>query len=172
VVTRQTVSLVCDLHGSEDILGAAPVWLGIGAELYQWDACPRCEDRLREALSPFLARARRAGALPSWLPRAGDPGGHVVSGPAAKRDLIISVIRARIACGIYPAGTYLPAQRDLAQEHGMSAQPVHDACWRLERAGLIRKTTRSRYIVQPGASARRAGDRRGSAAGGGPSPAT
>ena len=75
------------------------------------------------------------------------PARRAAEGPAAKRDLILSVLRARIAGGTYPAGAYLPTQRDLAEEHGMSVQPVHDACWRLEQDGLLRSTTRRRYII-------------------------
>jgi GntR family transcriptional regulator len=147
MAASEITSLVCDLHGGEEITGAAPVWLGIGGQLYQLDACPGCAARLGEALSPFLPCARPAGPVPSWLPRPDAPAGGAVSGPTTRRDLILSVLRARIADGTYPAGSYLPTQRDLAEEHGMSAQPVHDACWRLWQDGLIRSTTRGRYII-------------------------
>ena len=59
---------------------------------------------------------------------AGHPAARAAEGPAVKRDLIVGVLRARIASGTYPARSYLPTQRDLAEEHGMSVQPVHDAC--------------------------------------------
>jgi hypothetical protein len=148
MAASEITSLVCDLHGGDEAAGAAPVWLGIGGQLYQLDVCPRCAARLREALSPFLSCARPAGSVPSWLPRPDAPPRRAAEGPAVKRDLILSVIRARIADGTYPAGSYLPTQRDLAEEHGMSAQPVHDACWQLWQDGLIRGTTRRRYIIQ------------------------
>jgi hypothetical protein len=153
MAASEITSQVCDLHGGEEATGAAPVWLGIGGQLYQLDVCPGCAARLREALGPFLSCARPAGSVPSWLPRPDAPARLAAEGPAVKRDLILSVIRARIASGTYPAGSYLPTQRDLAEEHGMSAQPVHDACWRLEQDGLIRGTTRGRYLI-PGAPAR------------------
>jgi hypothetical protein len=146
MAASEITSLSCDLPGCEEVAGAAPVWLGIGGQLYQLDACPGCTARLRQALSPFLARARPAGSVPGWLARPDAPPGRPAEGPTAKRDLILSVLRARIAGGTYPAGAYLPTQRDLAEEHGMSVQPVHDACWRLEQDGLIRGMTRGRYI--------------------------
>jgi GntR family transcriptional regulator len=152
MAASEITSLVCGLHGGGEAAGAAPVWLGLSGQLYQLDACPGCAARLREALRPFLSCARLAGAVPSWLPRPDAPARRAAAGPAAKRDLILSVIRARIADGTYPAGSYLPTQRDLAEEHGMSAQPVHDACWRLEQDGLLRSTTRRRYII-PGTPA-------------------
>jgi DNA-binding transcriptional regulator YhcF (GntR family) len=153
MATREITSLVCDLHDGEE--GAVPVWLGIGGQLYQLDVCPQCAAPLREVLGPFLTHARRAGAVPGWLPRPDAPAGRTVEGPTPKRDLILSVLRARIADGTYPAGSYLPAQRDLAGEHGMSVTPVSHACWQLERDGLIRGTDGGRYIIEPAASRRR-----------------
>jgi DNA-binding GntR family transcriptional regulator len=47
--------------------------------------------------------------------------------PVPKYDLIVSVLRARIAGGTYPAGPHLPTQRDLASKHGTPVTPVRDA---------------------------------------------
>jgi Bacterial regulatory proteins, gntR family len=172
MAASEITSLLCDLHGSEEVAGADPVWLGIGGQLYQLDACPGCAALLREALSPFIACARPAGAVPSWLLRPDAQYGRVVNGPVTKRDLILSVLRARIADGTYAAESYLPTQRDLAEEHGMSIQPVSDACWQLERDGLIQGTTRGRYIIlrapgRPGGprTGRRRGNRPGAVSG-------
>jgi hypothetical protein len=149
MATREIISLVCDLHGGKEVAGAVPAWLGIGGQLYQLDVCPECAARLCEVTGQFITHARKAGAVPDWLPRPDIPAGRTVTGPTPKRDLILSVIRARIADGTYPAGSYLPAQRDLADEHGMSVSPVISACWELEGDGLICGTARGRYIIQP-----------------------
>jgi hypothetical protein len=83
VAVREITSLVCDLHGGEEAAGAAPVWLGIGGQLYRVDACPGCEARLREVLSPFIGYARPARALPAWLTGLDPAAGPAVRGPAA-----------------------------------------------------------------------------------------
>ena len=140
------------LHGSEAAGREVPVWVAIGGQLFELAVCPHDAARLCDELSPVLARARRT-LMPGWLPGPQAPAGQPATGPMPKRDLILHVLRTRIADGTYPAGTYLPTQRDLAGEHGMSPQPVRRACWELERDGLIRLAARGRYIVQPVASA-------------------
>ena len=151
MATRHTISLLCDMHGGNEIAGAGPVWLGIGGQLYQLDLCPECATRLCEVAGQFLAHARWAGAVPEWLHRPDALADRMVIGPTPKRDLILRVIRARIADGTYSAGSYLPPQRDLADEHGMSITPVSRACWELESDGLICGTSGGRYIIQPAA---------------------
>jgi len=161
----EMVSLVCDLHdGGERVAGTVPVWVGIGGQLYQADACSGCAARLREVLGEFLMRARRAGPVPGWLPRPDAPAGRAV-GTAPKRDLVVNVVRARIMDGTYPSGSYLPTQRELAAEHGTSATPVHNACWQLEQDGLIRRTDDGRGYIVEAASRKRGGRSAGRRAG-------
>lgn len=164
VAASEITSLVRGLGGGEAAAGTVPVWLAIGGHLYQLGVCPEDAVRLREELSPVLARACRTRVTPGWLPGPETPAGRMVTGPMPKRDLILSVIRARITNGTYPAGSYLPTQRDLAGEHGMSVQPVRRACWELEDDGLIRAASRGRYVVEP-IAATAAAARHASAAG-------
>jgi hypothetical protein len=151
MATEEIISLVCDLHDGDEVAGAVPVWFGLGGQLYQIDACPGCAARLRDALEEFLTRARLAGAVPDWLPRPDAPAGRAVTAPRPKRDLILSVLRNRIADGTYPPGSYLPTQRDLAAEHGMSVTPVQSACWQLENDGMLSPADRGRYTIEAAA---------------------
>jgi len=160
VATEVITSLVCDLHDNDEVAGAAPVWFGLGGQLYQIDACPGCAARLRDALAEFLSRARPAGTVPDWLPRPDATAGRAVTAPTPKRDLILSVLRKRIADGTYPPGSYLPTQRDLAAEHGMSVTPVQSACWELVNDGMLSPALRGRYTIKAAASASQDAGRR------------
>jgi len=160
MATKEITSLVCDLHDGDEVAGAVPVWFGLGGQLYQIDACPGCAARLRDALAEFLTRARPAGAVPDWMPRPDATAGRAVMTPTPKRDLILSVLRQRIGDGTYPPESYLPTQRDLAAEHGMSVTPVQSACWQLEHDGMLRPADKGRYTIEAAASARRAPGRR------------
>ena len=110
-------------------------------------------DALHDQLLRWALEARgtlgSTGAAPECPPRAGAPGDRAVTGPTPKRDLIAGVLRARIADGTYPAGSYLPTRRELAREHDMSVTPVGDACAAMEKDGLLCGAARGRYIIQP-----------------------
>jgi DNA-binding transcriptional regulator YhcF (GntR family) len=130
-----------------------PVSLWIGGRLYQFGACAGCAVLLHEEMSPFTAHQAASGPhFPVQVP----PGGRAVS-PTPQYDLILSVLRARIADGTYPAGTYLPTRRDLAAEHSMSVSPVSNACWQLEQEGLLRSASHGRYIIRQAAPPKSSG---------------
>lgn len=52
-------------------------------------------------------------------------------------DQLFAHLQAGIVDGVYPAGTFLPSERDLARLHGMNRQPVREALQRLRQQRLV-----------------------------------
>jgi len=55
---------------------------------------------------------------------------------------VSGLIRERIACGLYPSGTLLPSQRELAEQLGVSRTALREALSTLQGMGLL--------VVRPG----------------------
>jgi len=52
-------------------------------------------------------------------------------------DQLFTHLQAGIIDGHYPAGSFLPSERDLARLHGMNRQPVREALQRLRQQRLV-----------------------------------
>ncbi|MBI5716396.1 MAG: FadR family transcriptional regulator [Burkholderiales bacterium] len=78
---------------------------------------------------------------------------------------IADQIRAGIHAGEYPAGSRLPAERDLAQQLGVSRPSVREALIALEVEGLVDVRVGSGVHVLDGTAAARSGRRLGNACG-------
>ena len=62
---------------------------------------------------------------------------------------IIGIIKARIAGGTYPAGTKLPAVRELAVDAGVNPNTMQRALAELERSGVIYSVrTSGRFVTE------------------------
>jgi DNA-binding transcriptional regulator YhcF (GntR family) len=62
---------------------------------------------------------------------------------------IISIIKTRIANGTYPAGTRLPAVRELAVDAGVNPNTMQRALAELERSGIIYSIrTSGRFVTE------------------------
>lgn len=62
---------------------------------------------------------------------------------------IISIIKTRIANGTYPAGTRLPAVRELAVDAGVNPNTMQRALAELERSGIIYSVrTSGRFVTE------------------------
>jgi len=76
----------------------------------------------------------------------------VQSAPSAARsraaDLMVAEIEANIASGRLPDGSYLPAERDLMAEYGVSRGVVREAIARLAGRGLVEARPRFRPLVR------------------------
>ena len=66
---------------------------------------------------------------------------------AATANLLTS-LRQRIRAGQYPAGTWLPTERDLADEFGVGQRAVRHAIARLAEERLVRRRPRFRPVVE------------------------
>lgn len=72
-------------------------------------------------------------------------GGH--SGQS-KTDAILTVLKERIAEGVYPAGTMLPPERELAAEFDVSRVTIRNVLERLETQQLVeRHAGRGTYVL-------------------------
>lgn len=69
--------------------------------------------------------------------------------PASGRTTadLVATIKAKIGAGEIPAGNYLPAQRDLAEVHGVARNTVRRALKTLESDGFITAEARKGYRV-------------------------
>lgn len=63
-------------------------------------------------------------------------------------DAVIESLRERITAGVYPLGSRLPSERDLAQEFGVSRATVRQGILALEARGLLAVRDRSGAYVQ------------------------
>lgn len=64
---------------------------------------------------------------------------------------IVEVIAARIRDGIYPHGRWLPSEREISEEFGVSRIIVKSVIKELERRSLVARSARCRPVVQKGA---------------------
>lgn len=58
-------------------------------------------------------------------------------GSAALFRQLADVLRDRIRSGVYPAGSTLPSEKDLGQEHGLARETVRRAVGVLRSEGLV-----------------------------------
>jgi DNA-binding FadR family transcriptional regulator len=73
----------------------------------------------------------------------------IVSSAAARAaDAVVAQIEARISLGDLPDGTFLPAERELMAEYGISRTVVREAVARLATRGLIEARHRFRPVVR------------------------
>lgn len=63
-------------------------------------------------------------------------------------DAVVAQIETRISIGELPDGTYLPAERELMAEYGISRTVVREAVARLASRGLIEARHRFRPVVR------------------------
>jgi DNA-binding FadR family transcriptional regulator len=63
-------------------------------------------------------------------------------------DAVVARIEARISCGEFPDGSFLPAERELMAEYGISRTVVREAVARLASRGLIEARHRFRPVVR------------------------
>ena len=62
---------------------------------------------------------------------------------------IIRILQTKIAAGEYPAGSRVPAVRELAMEAGVNPNTMHRALAELERDGLLETVrTTGKYVTQ------------------------
>lgn len=61
--------------------------------------------------------------------------------------VLLTRLRERILSGEYPAGAWLPTERELADEFGVDRRAVHRAVERLSEEGLVRCRPRFRPVV-------------------------
>ncbi len=61
---------------------------------------------------------------------------------------LLSSLRQRIRSGEYPAGSWLPPERDLAEEFGVARRAVRRAIEQLSEEGLVRCRPRFRPVVE------------------------
>jgi len=67
-MAKQTVTVTrCDFDNTE---GATTVPFGLDGRLYEIDLSPKREKQLREALAPFVDKARKAGVAPRTVVRS------------------------------------------------------------------------------------------------------
>lgn len=62
---------------------------------------------------------------------------------------LVSSLRSRIESGHYPAGSRLPAERDLATEFGVARRSVRSAIALLAEEGLVQCRSGFRPVIQP-----------------------
>lgn len=67
---------------------------------------------------------------------------------ARAADAVVTQIEARIAIGELPDGAFLPAERELMAEYGISRSVVREAVARLASRGLIEARHRFRPVVR------------------------
>lgn len=61
-------------------------------------------------------------------------------------------IKAQIDSGVLPPGAKLPTKRELAQEYGVSTQPVERALLMLQMDGLVEgRQGKGNFVRRPGA---------------------
>lgn len=75
----------------------------------------------------------------------------------SKMEMVASRLRSRIVGGAYPPGTFLPAERALADEFGVARNTLRAALETLEEEGVIRHEDRRGTLVVPPAVARTTG---------------
>lgn len=70
-----------------------------------------------------------------------------IRGRQSKTDSVVAALSRRIADGTYPAGSALPAERDLTAEFGVSRVTIRSALDRLESRKLVsREPGRGTYV--------------------------
>lgn len=61
----QRVLLVCDMHDSDEQIGAQTLGFAVDGAKYEIDVCDNHAAALRDAVAPYIAHGRRAGGRAS-----------------------------------------------------------------------------------------------------------
>lgn len=72
-----------------------------------------------------------------------------MAAPLNRHEAIADRLRGEILRGAYPPGVRLPAERELAQQHGAHRSSVREALRKLEQSGLIEIRHGDGATVQP-----------------------
>ncbi|MEE1838108.1 GntR family transcriptional regulator [Streptomyces sp. SP17KL33] len=76
--------------------------------------------------------------------------------PDAAAERVETILRARLEHGVYPVGTWFPAQNKLLDEFGITLYVLLNVITKLVDRGLLSTvTSRGRIVLEPGAAAPR-----------------